>query len=152
MTDLVGVKLSGWRKRLPWIASSTRALAIRGSVPYCASLGPVRKAAPEEARSTGRKPARLNWGKLLDEENRFLCECRIHDRSASGFRLVVARDASPPQRCHLYCDLTGDIFVVQVVWRRGAALGVRVRGVAPRAQLKASDRFALRGHYYAVSD
>ncbi len=152
MTDLVGVKLSGWRRKLPWLKLSTRALAIRGNVPYSTSIGPVRSVAKGESRSSGRRPVRLNGGKILDTENCFLCECRIHDRSSSGFRLVVARNATPPQRCQLYCDLTGDLFIIQIVWRRHATLGVRVCGVAPRSVLKASERFALRGHYYAVPD
>jgi hypothetical protein len=75
----------------------------------------------------------------------------MHDRSATGARLVLARDMSLPPRFVLYDDETGETSMAMIAWRRGATLGVRYCAQKPRP-LKAGLRLALSGRYFAVPD
>ena len=132
-----------------------RALARRGQVAY-AVFDPVRetprpKAAGRELRLARRRRTRLRSAKILDATNAFLSDCLIHDRSATGLRLTLARDVGLPPRFQVHDDETGAIEGVATVWRRGPTLGVRFSGYGA-STLKPSERVALRGRYYAVGD
>jgi hypothetical protein len=93
---------------------------------------------------------RLRSAKIVDAAAEFLCACLIHDRSASGLRLAAAPDRPLPGAFCLHDDETAEVRWVAVVWRRGAQIGVRYcpSGAPP---LRASDRFALGGRYYALA-
>ncbi len=133
-----------------------RALAQRGRVAYCV----VETARDEKAkaqgrpdhRAAGRKRTRLRSAKVLDSANKFVCECLIHDRSASGLRLTLARNLGLPAHFRVHDDETGKVDVVETVWRRGAVLGVRYSQAFGLASVKPSDRAALRGQFYAIPD
>jgi hypothetical protein len=137
-----------------------RAMARRGQVAYVA-LDPVRetprpetprpKSRGRELRLTRRLRTRLRSAKILDAANAFVCDCLIYDRSATGLRLTLARDARLPPQFQVHDDETGVVETVAMVWRRGATLGVRFCGYGA-ATLKASERAALSGRYYAVRD
>lgn len=105
-----------------------------------------------EKRSSARRRLRLRSGKLLDAQNRFLCECLVRDRSGQGLCLVLARNIGLPIRCRLYDDETGSLHAITTIWRRSALLGVRYCFAAKPVAIKESDRSALRGRYYAVRD
>ena len=57
-----------------------------------------------------------------------------------------------PARYLLHDDDTGSVETVATMWRRGALLGVRYCSMTKPVALKASDRAALRGKYYAILD
>jgi hypothetical protein len=108
--------------------------------------------APKEKRSMARRRVRLRSGKLLDPHNRFICECLVRDQSAQGLCILLAKNIGLPARYLLHDDDTGWVEAVPTMWRRGALLGVRYCTVAKPIALKASDRAALRGKYYAILD
>ena len=84
--------------------------------------------------------------------NKFVCDCLIHDRSATGLRLTLARNLGLPVHFRVHDDETGEVDVVVTVWRRGAVLGVRYSQAVGPASIKPSARSALRGRFYAVPD
>ena len=131
------------------------AFARRGEIAYWRSLstvvGPASRDAREKRRET-RARARLRSGKILDLANRFVCECRLHDVSASGLRLTLARNRPLPPRFLVYDDETGGLTLVTLVWRRGLSVGVRCGGAGSARPLTASQRYALQGRYYAIPD
>jgi len=124
----------------------------RQLVPACQVTRGSAPSAKAEARASRRSRTRLRSAKIIDSANRFLSECRIHNRSSSGLRLVLARRVVLPDAFCVYEDETGQAYWVAVIWRRGAEIGVRYcfRGAPP--PLSASDRFALRERYYEVPD
>ena len=157
MSDL----LEGVRSASPRDARAmARVLARRGQVAY-AVFDPVREAprpetprpkvAGRELRLAGRRRTRLRSGKILDAANAFVCDCLIHDRSATGLRLTLARDVGLPPQFQIHDDETGALESVATVWRRGATLGARFCGYGA-STLKPSERAALAGRYYAVRD
>jgi hypothetical protein len=131
---------------------AARSLAFQGQVAYSVKHQDIQPPArPSENRANRRTRTRLRSAKLLNGEHQFLCECRVHDRSASGARIVLTRETGLPNRFFLYDDETNEILVATVAWRRGLTLGVRFS--APKAPpLKPSLRFALLHRYYAVTD
>ena len=133
-----------------------RALALRGQVSYSV-VEPARDGKPareggRDHRAAGRRRTRLRSAKILDSANRFVCECLIHDRSASGLRLALAKNLGLPAQFRVHDDETGNVDVVATVWRRGAVLGVRYSQAIGPASIKPSARSALRGRYYAIPD
>jgi hypothetical protein len=137
-----------------------RALARRGQVAYAVfdpfretprAETPRQKAAGRELRLAGRRRTRLRSAKILDASNAFFCDCLIHDRSATGLRLTLARDVGLPPQFQIHDDETGAIELVATVWRRGPTLGVRFSGYGA-STLKPSERAALKGRFYAVRD
>ncbi len=133
-----------------------RKLARRGQVSYSVvESDPQPQAAVNgrpDHRGSGRRRTRLRSGKILDQANKFLCDCLIHDRSTTGLRLALPRGAELPAQFHVHDDETGHIDPVALVWRRGAVVGVRFTPDAGPVSVKPSDRAALRGRYYAVPD
>ena len=137
-----------------------RVLARRGQVAY-AVFDPVRetprpeaprpKAIGRELRLAGRRRTRMRSAKILDAANTFVSDCLIYDRSATGLRLTMARDVGLPPQFQVHDEETGAVELVATVWRRDATLGVRFCGYGA-STLKASERAALSGRYYAVRD
>lgn len=129
-----------------------RTLAGRGEVAYCV-LPPDPASHPGSSldrRTDAREPTRLRSAKLLDGAFRFVCECRIRDRSRNGLQITLARAIRLPARFAVHIDETAEIRCARVVWRRGRFAGVllleRATGVKP------CDRFALRERYYGILD
>ena len=136
--------------------SHARKLAQRGQVSYSVvDSEPEPKLTADgrpENRGAGRRRTRLRSGKILNEANKFLCDCLIHDRSATGLRLALPRDIDLPPHFRVHDDETAEVDVVSTMWRRGAIVGVRYRPMAGPASVKPSVRAALRGRYYGVPD
>jgi hypothetical protein len=151
-TVLHGVRRQDWRARPEAARKLGRELAERGEVAYWAI--PPEEKAPEgnlgDRRRGRREPTRLRSAKLLDAAYRFVCEGRICDRSLDGLRLALARDIGLPPRFSVHFDETGEVRRASAVWRRGPTIGVRLHEAAPADALKASDRYALKGRYYAI--
>jgi hypothetical protein len=154
--DLQGVRV---RRRLAPAGLNrlvSKSLASRNLVSY-EIVEPPRDAPPAigksiEKRSSERRRLRLRSGKLLDAQNKFLCECLVRDRSGHGLCLVLARNIGLPGRCRLYDDETGSLSAITTVWRRGSLIGVRYNLTGKPLAIKESDRSALRGRYYAIPD
>jgi hypothetical protein len=154
--DLHGVRV---RRRLAPAGLNrlmSKSLASRNLVSY-EVVEPPRDVPPApgkstEKRSSARRRLRLRSGKLLDAQNKFLCECLVRDRSGHGLCLVLARNIGLPARCRLYDDETGSLSAIATVWRRGSQVGVRYSFTAKPLAIKESDRSALRGRYYAIPD
>jgi hypothetical protein len=127
------------------------ALARQGRVAYRV-LPAVSAARSGERRASRRRRSRLRSAKLLDSNNRFLCECLVHDYSTAGLRLTLMKNIGLPSRCVVFDDETGDAKAVAVVWRRGSLVGMRYRWNDRPAQLSSVARAALRGRYYAMAD
>jgi hypothetical protein len=135
---------------------AARVLAGRGLVAYRV-VAPARPANPtagdrREHRAFGRRRTRLRSAKVLDSANKFICECLVIDRSASGLRLTLGRNIGLPRYFRVHDDESGAIEAVATVWRRGATLGVHVTGALGPTALKPIERSALGGLYYAVPD
>lgn len=140
---LTGVRLSPIEP-----GESSRRLAAEGRVTYWPEASTRRV----EMRGSIRRRVRLRSAKLLDDNSRFLCDCRILDRSGTGLRLALARESYlSGKRFWLHDDETGTLSCVSVVWRKGLLIGVRL-GVPPSKMPKASLMFALRHGYYAIPD
>ena len=145
---LDGVRLEDWRAHGD--------LALRGQVAYCvapnAEIADASAQRRSDPRSSERARTRLRSAKIVNSAGKFLCECRIHDRSPGGLRLALARNIALPLKFCLYEDETGQTNWVVVVWRRGADAGVRFCAPGAPPMLKPSDRHALRERYYGVPD
>jgi hypothetical protein len=105
-----------------------------------------------ERRGDARRRLRLRSGKLLDSQNKFICECLVRDESPQGLCLKLAKNLGLPVRYRFYNDETGTLSVVATIWRRGEQLGVRYCATAKPVSIRESDRSALRGRYYAIPD
>jgi len=104
-----------------------------------------------EARGAARRRTRLQSAKILDAAGVFLCEATIQDLSASGLRVLLARNLGLPSRLGVHVDLTGEFLTATVAWRRERVAGLRVLARGAPAPLKRSDALALKGRYYAVT-
>ena len=127
------------------------ALARQGRVVYRAWTAPLGRQTGDK-RASQRRRSRLQSAKLLDSNNRFLCECLVHDRSSAGLRLKLMKNIGLPSRCVFFDDESGAVTAVAIVWRRGLAVGMRYRPSEGLKALSPSARTALHGRYYAMAD
>ena len=151
---LEGIKREDWRARPERAPRLGAALAERGEIAYWVVTpdGEPGQNRRGEQRASSREQTRLRSAKLLDAAYRFLCECRICDRSLHGLRLALARNIRLPRRMAVHIDETGEVRRAKVVWRLGPVIGVHLRERAPANALKPWDRFALRDRYYGILD
>jgi hypothetical protein len=155
-TNLEGIRSRRWPAPSGLKRLMAKSLARQSLVSYQIVETPSHDASvvekPTEKRSSARRRLRLRSAKLLDSRGAFICECLVRDQSAQGLCLMLMKNIGLPTRCALYDDETGSLNVVMTMWRRGFLLGVRYCLNAPPVSIKPSDRAALRGRYYAVSD
>jgi hypothetical protein len=153
-TDVTAT-LEGVRRGRPLDPSSpvARALAREGRIVYSVTVrdDPGAKKSHEKRRSV-RQRTRLRSAKLLDANNRFLCECLIQDHSTVGLKIKLMKNVSLPARFRLFDDETGEVRTVAVAWRRDAFLGGRFCLGERSPLLSKSARAALTGRYYAMTD
>jgi len=154
--NLEGVRTGHWRGPPALKRLMSKSLARRDLVSYEVVTAPPEEPPADrrslERRSSARRRLRLRSGKLLDSQNRFICECLMRDESPQGLCLRLAKNIGLPPRYRLYNDETGTLSVVATIWRRSELLGVRYCPTAKPASIKESDRSALRGRYYAIPD
>jgi hypothetical protein len=131
--------------------ASASALAREGRVAYRVTIVPPSRGR-DDKRTSERRRSRLRSAKLLDSNNRFLCECLVRDRSSTGLRLTLVKAVGLPNRCRLFDDETGEVSVVVIVWRRESTVGARYCATVGPAALSRAKRAALRGRYYAIPD
>ena len=159
-TEFAGFRMDMATPRDETWETIARSLAERGQVAYrvvrVVPPPPPRPAAaslPEgESRAQARRKTRLRSAKVLDEANRFLCEAVVQNRSADGFRLLLARNVALPARFGLHDDEAGELFTVSLAWRRGATVGLRILRRGPPAPMRGIELAALSGRYYGVGD
>jgi len=152
--SLHGVNRADWRGRPQLARALGAALAERGQIAYCvvgAWPGEEDKVGPER-RASARELMRLRSAKLLDGAYRFVCECRICDRSQHGLRLLLLRNVKLTRRLAVHIDETSEVRAAKIVWRRGPTLGVRLGDRAHPGAIKPWDRHALRERYYGILD
>jgi hypothetical protein len=154
--NLEGVRLRRWPAPSGLRRLMTQSLARKSLVSYeivpPPSGDPPVEGKPKEKRSSARRRLRLRSAKLLDSQSAFICECLVRDQSTQGLCLKLMKNVGLPARYVLYDDETESLHVVTTIWRRGSLLGVRYCASATPVSIKASDRAALRGRYYAVPD
>jgi hypothetical protein len=95
-----------------------------------------------------RRRTRLRSGKIADETGRFIVECRLYDRSDEGARLCAVAPAAIPDRILFFDDEQASAALAEVVWRRGAEIGVRFVGA--RLPPEAAAVRALAAKFYAL--
>lgn len=123
-------------------AIADRLLARGGAVTYSVVEETV------ERRREGRRPARLQSGKILGSDERFLTEFSFRNRSEKGVRLRLAQRVALPRSILLFDDSSGGLFSAAVVWQHGCDAGCRVSRDRPSASERLLAR--LRNRYYAV--
>ncbi|WP_457798525.1 hypothetical protein [Methylocystis sp. S23] len=101
-----------------------------------------------DRRRAPRRVARLKWGKALDGDDRFLCDCLIADRAEAGARLKLARNIALPASFQLFDEESGAIYAGRVVWRRGVEIGCRLSPAATPGKARAARR--MKSRYYAL--
>jgi hypothetical protein len=153
---LEGVRQDEGAESAGAVRFAASALARQGRVAYRVALAPIptgrRDTARGDNRTSERRRIRLRSAKLLDSNNRFLCECLIHDRSNTGLRLKLMKNIGLPSRCRLFDDDTGEVMVVATVWRSETVVGMRYCLSEPTVAISKNLRAALRGRYYAIED
>lgn len=155
-THLDGLRLTQWRAPSTAKRLLGKSLARQNLVSYevletGAGEAPVEASAGER-RSNARRRLRLRSAKLLDPQNKFICECLVRDESPQGLCLKLMKNVGLPPRFRLYNDETELLNIVATIWRRGELLGVRYCQTAKPVSIRESDRSSLRGRYYAIPD
>lgn len=154
--NLEGVRLAYWRAPSALKRLAAKSLARQNLVLY-EVLEPRADETPAsggaaDRRSSARRRLRLRSAKLLDSQNKFICECLVHDESPHGLCLKLMKNIGLPNRFRLYNDESGSLRAVATIWRRSAMLGVRYCSTLKPVAIRESDRSALRGRYYAIPD
>ena len=159
-TEFAGFRTEASPTRDETWESIARNLAERGQVAYrvvrVVPPPPPRPAVatlPEgESRAQVRRKTRLRSAKVVDEANRFLCEAVVQNRSAEGFRLLLARNVALSARFGVHDDESGELYTVSLAWRRGATVGLRILRRGPPAPMRGIELAALSGRYYALGE
>jgi len=148
LLTLDGVRRDDWRGSADAARRLAGFLGEQGKVAYWVDE-PERKRSGEH-RVDARKRPHLRSAKVFDPAFRFVCECRICDRSRGGLKLALARDVPLPRRLAVHIDESVEVRWAKIVWRRGLLVGVRLYERSPR--IRPSDRYALRARYYGILD
>ncbi len=119
----------------------------RQGVPTYAVLSETQPK-PIERRAETRRSARLQSGKVLNQQDQFLTEFSFRNRTSVGVQLRLAKRVCLPKLVKLYDDSGDALIAARVVWQRGADVGCRIKCASLVASEKLRSR--LRGRYYAV--
>lgn len=92
---------------------------------YVVLSGPGRAAAGERRRFT-RLRTKLRSGKIVDSGGRFITECLIHNRSASGCRLRLPASVALPPSILFFEDQSERLLQAVVMWQRDRDVGIRL--------------------------
>jgi hypothetical protein len=148
LLTLDGVRRGDWRACVDAARRLAGFLVEQGQVAYWVEA-PERKRSGEN-RVDARERVRLRSAKVFDPAFRFVCECRICDRSRGGLKLALARDVPLPRRFAVHIDESFEVRCAAIVWRRGRLVGIRLYEESPT--IKPCDRYALRERYYGNLD
>src|SRR5438128_1496172 len=85
-----------------------------------------------DRRASQRYRTDLHPGKILNRNQACLCDCRIHDMSTGGARVVLSQNVMLPKLVFLYDAPTQQRSAAAIVWRKGTTLGLQfVPGKSP---------------------
>jgi hypothetical protein len=104
--------------------------------------------APADRRRQSRRRTHLQSAKILDEEDRFLVDCRLQNKAASGARLHLAKPVMLPRRIQIYADQAEELRDAEVMWRRGLEVGCKLAAQPTLDKPQLSAR--LKSRYYAL--
>ena len=79
-----------------------------------------------ERRRFTRQRTRLRSGKIIHPGGRFITECLIHNRSASGCRLRLPSAIALPSKICFFDDETERLFQAVVMWQKAKDIGIRL--------------------------
>ena len=105
----------------------------------------------QDNRKSSRKRTRLRSGKIATLKNRFLSDCLLHDRSARGVRIRMARLCRLPEHVRFFDDELGELFVARVIWQKSNLAGLLFAGGGGEKAAADRQRAAFTGKYYAIS-
>ena len=88
------------------------------------SVLPREPAVRGERRRASRQKTRLRSGKIVGLDGRFISECVIQNRSASGGRVRLPAAIAPPPCFLFYDDQTEQLFDAALKWRKERDLGL----------------------------
>ena len=88
----------------------------------------VVHAARADKRRLGRQRSRLKTGKIIDRDNRFICDCSFYDLSQGGARVRLMQAVDLPEIVRIYRDSDGAVFTARPVWRSGVEIGLSIAG------------------------
>jgi hypothetical protein len=111
---------------------------------------PLKKHGRGDKRVTQRRRTRLRTGKITDLLNRFIVDCQLHDRSATGARIRLMGNLTIPMLLRFYDDELRTLDTAEVMWRDKLEVGLRF---TPKQPMSRSDQTAiatLGGQYYAL--
>jgi hypothetical protein len=130
---------------MPWSGDQNGAVTYR-------VIEPSRpRETQTERRTQSRRRTRLRSGKVLAKNNNgFIIECLIRERSAEGARLQLGKTIDLPDRICLFDDAELRVRAAEVVWRRRNELGIRFTPDLDPTNLKQSDLASLARQFYAV--
>jgi hypothetical protein len=134
---------SGVTRLSNWITKPL--LARRGYVAYAVISDDPRLA---DRRHERRRNARLQSGKVISGNDRFLVDCLFRDRTRFGFRLTLGRRVPLPRTVLIYDDQSRTLLAVTVVWQKGTEAGCKVASPPPADKQRLLKR--LEGRYYAM--
>ncbi len=109
------------------------------------------QAAGRNKRREARRRTHLQYGMVLDQNDRFLIDCQIYDRSNRGARLRLAANLQLPRQVRLFDDLARQMLDAEIAWRRGQNVGVRFSPAADLSSLSEAQITALRKKFYLGS-
>lgn len=107
--------------------------------------------ADRNKRREARRRTHLQYGMVLDQNDRFLIDCQIYDRSNRGARLRLAANLQLPHRIRLFDDLARQMLDAEIAWRRGQNVGVRFSPAADLSSMSEAQVTALRKKFYLGS-
>lgn len=104
-----------------------------------------------ERRQERRSATRLRPAKLLTESGRFLCDCAVVERSATGARIraFAPVEETLPEELFLFDEVEAFKWRARVVWARGPEIGLTF--VSPAERVDPSERHRIAGRFYAVA-
>jgi len=103
---------------------------------------------PLNRRKAPRRRTRLRSGKISTLGNRFLTECLIFDRSASGARVRLAGRMRLPEHIYFFDDERDTLHVAHVVWQKDGQAGLHF--ATGKGARDGRAHAALSGKYYAL--
>lgn len=104
-----------------------------------------------ERRRERRNATRLRPAKLLTEGGRFLCDCALIERSATGARIRAFAPVGEtlPEELFLFDEVEAFKWRARIVWARGAEIGLTFAS-APEP-VDANEQHRIAGRFYAVA-
>ncbi len=142
---LDGVRLNGRVAPLFWRRLSNASLTRRGIAAYAVLFDELLEA---DRRKERRRKTRLQSGKVVAEDDRFLVDCIVINRTPFGARLTLGDNVRLPKAIWLYDDQSKTLRRTVVAWQIGRAVGCRFPETSTLNKPRLLRR--LQQRYYAM--